>query len=63
MAYITCWLPLLFVIFIWTKSDVASEQYGEFSGRTTSYSNGTIGKEQPETFSVSGHYIVHVTSI
>ena len=64
MAYITGWLPLLFVIFILTKSDVASEHCGELSGGTASDSNLTRGKELLAALCyVSGYYIVHITSI
>ena len=64
MAYITGWLQLLFVIFVLTKSDVASEQCGELSGGTASDSQLRRGKELLAALCyVSGYYIVHITSI
>jgi hypothetical protein len=64
MVRLTCWLPLLLVIFILTRADAFSDQCSELQGeiagiRKLNHRNELLLGQ----CYVSGYYIVHVSSL
>jgi len=64
MFLLTCWLPLLFVIFILTRADGVSDQCRELQGeiagiRKLNHRNEVLLGQ----CYVSGYYNVHVSSL